>query len=539
MPDRFFGRSALAPAAFTFCLMAPVSPALAQSSADQTATPPQRPGFFDIFNFETLTTSLTNTLMTTARAFADIRYDQISFDPLAMRLTVVGLDVRPFMPGPDPDACVVTAGRLSLAGQPLDRPDGSRLRASLDDVNVGLGCLPPQARGAVYGLGLQQVLVPRADLNLLYDYASGGVVADLSLDLDSLSAIEAHIVADYVSFRIDMETEEPQLAVDLTSAQVTVDDKGGWAIASRVIPQNMQAPEALQQIVAGGLAAALTEMNGLNAPQLSEAQQQFAAQAGAVARSVAEGAQRAVLATNIAQPPFRISEASVQDVTALFDALAPSISQHAPQLDRVIPLAEMQAALNSESTPDNAHEIGKALLTGIGAPRNTARGLSLLAAASRKGDAEAAFLVAEALADSAPETAYGHALRAAAGGISGALAVLDRAERGSGFAHIIELQNDARPGGPEPELYDSVIGMRQAARAYINGVGNYRSYRAAYYWASMAAAAGDSSGAAMRDEIDELMRHRGDADAWAEEAKSLENGVLRDWIAKDLPTRLQ
>ena len=55
----------------------------------------------------------------------------------------------------------------------------------------------------------------------------------------------------------------------------------------------------------------------------------------------------------------------------------------------------------------------------------------------------------------------------------------------------------------------------------------------------MAAAAGDGSGAAIRDEIETLMARRGDRDAWAEEIASLENGVLRDWINENLPERLK
>ena len=81
--------------------------------------------------------------------------------------------------------------------------------------------------------------------------------------------------------------------------------------------------------------------------------------------------------------------------------------------------------------------------------------------------------------------------------------------------------------------------FNESARDFLGGVARPRSWRAAYYWASMAAAAGDASSAALRDDITETMRLRGDAAAWAKESKSLDNGVLRDWIARDVPALLR
>ena len=83
----------------------------------------------------------------------------------------------------------------------------------------------------------------------------------------------------------------------------------------------------------------------------------------------------------------------------------------------------------------------------------------------------------------------------------------DEQGQADSYDRMIELQNEAG-GGPDPAVYGSVLAMRQAARGFLNGTGRYRSYRAAYYWASMAAAAGDASGAAIRDEIEEFIELR-------------------------------
>jgi hypothetical protein len=65
-----------------------------------------------------------------------------------------------------------------------------------------------------------------------------------------------------------------------------------------------------------------------------------------------------------------------------------------------------------------------------------------------------------------------------------------------------------------------------------------RSYRAAYYWASVGAATGDAASARIRDEIDTKMRIRGADAIWSDVRTSLENGVLRDWVGRDLPGTL-
>jgi hypothetical protein len=81
--------------------------------------------------------------------------------------------------------------------------------------------------------------------------------------------------------------------------------------------------------------------------------------------------------------------------------------------------------------------------------------------------------------------------------------------------------------------------VRRAARAHLLGTTRIRSYRAAYYWASVGAAAGDAASVAIRDEINTIMRLRGASAAWSEVQTSLENGVLRDWVGRDLPSTLQ
>ena len=136
------------------------------------------------------------------------------------------------------------------------------------------------------------------------------------------------------------------------------------------------------------------------------------------------------------------------------------------------------------------------------------------------------------------EIGLGHALRAAAAGKPGALALMDRIERSVPYADVIEAQNKLL-GATDTTLFGDLGAMRRAARDYLTGTSRARSWRAAYYWASMTAATGDATGAALRNEINEVMRLRGNAEVWALEAESLDNGVLRDWMGNDVPSLLR
>ena len=76
-------------------------------------------------------------------------------------------------------------------------------------------------------------------MGVYYDCAFGGAIVEINADLDQVAAIEAHIDADYVSFWMDPMTEELHVRLDLNAAHLTLDDRGGWAMATRILPANM------------------------------------------------------------------------------------------------------------------------------------------------------------------------------------------------------------------------------------------------------------------------------------------------------------
>ncbi len=516
---------------FASALALSALPATAQDTPQVT----ERPSVWSFLTAEYLTTALAHSAINWARFLADIRYDQLSVDPVAMRVVLTGVDIAPLIPDLPDGACRITAERMTLNGVPMDRIATGRGRVAIDGMGFAAGCLPPEGATMLRALGFPTIESSFTEIEFDYDYASGGGTLRISSDLERLVSLNLKADLDYISFRMDFETEEPVVAVDLTHAELSLRDRGGWALARNFLPADLQAPGALGPVVQGGLTQMFAEANG---PEVAptDAQRAFALQAGQLIGALGDGGQL-VVSTAITAPPVRISEDSVQPFARLYDRLAPVMGVQAPAVLTALPVDQLQIAIDATDPPADAFETGRALITGIGAPRNTNLGVRLLVPLARNGNAEASLLIAETIETTHPGDAYGHALRAATANLPGALALLDRIERTLPYDQVIEEQN-ALMHGPEA-LYDDLDAMRTAARQFLTGTDRPRSWRAAYYWASMAAAAGDASGAAIRDEINETLRLRGDGAVWLTEAETLENGVLRDWIAKDVPTLLR
>jgi hypothetical protein len=498
---------------------------------------PDRPTLWDVISVEYLATAAANMLMSSARAYADIRYDQISVDPMAARIDVIGLSIEPLVPGGS-GLCRTEVAQASLHGASLDRIAQGRLSLVLYDMEMTNGCLPAEIAPMARGLGIDPIISNRIEVDLNYDYATGGGTLRLAADFETLAALELHADLDYMSYRMDAATGEPVLAADLTAADLSVTDLGAWAICRNFLPDALQQPEALAAMVSQMVQGPLRDFNGLVDPVLSDAQAIFAENLGAQVAALLEGQSRIVVSTNIGEAPLRLSEASLDDFHALFDALSLDVGSSAPGLAHAIPVGVLEAALLAETLPDNALEVGRALITGTGAPLNVAEGLRLLMPLVENGDAEAAALAAAALETRDTAAAYGHGLYAAAAGAPGMLALLDRIERQSTFDAMMTAQENALAAIDGSDVGGDPRAVRSAMRGYFQGSDLPRSYAGAYYWALIGAASGDPAGTAMRHDINERMRLRGDTAQWGQVAAGLENAALRDWIGTDMPAAL-
>lgn len=526
-------RTLVASTALTAAVAAPIS---AQETPAETPIT-----LWDTFTFENIVTGLLQSIMPSLRALADIRYDDISVEPVRNRLSLVGADIRPFLPyTSDPEACRITADIAVISGAPATRLTGYDLNITLDGTTIDFDCLPPEAMPVAGLLGVENLRLDRLSIALTYDFASGGATAAITADLDDLLALSADIDMDYISYRMDFESEEPMLAVHLNHAALQLENRGAYTLAERMLPPSMLEPQAAGQMVAGALTQVFGEMNGPSHADLTPAQHAFTAQASAVAGEFLANPNALTIESGRHTLPLRLDQAAIDDPTALFSALAPTISTAPRAVQTALSASDLKKAIDGLLPSDKSLEVGRALVTGIGAPRNTGLGLRLLDPLAKEGNAEATALMAQTMAKTQPDTAYRLALHAASKGQPGALGLLGDIEKSLPLTTIIDVQDDMLGGGgPVASDYASIGQMRRAARAHLTGTTRIRSYQAAYYWASMAAAAGDPAGDAIRRELDTMMELRGANDTWHPITERLENGVLRDWVGRDIPALLQ
>jgi len=470
---------------------------------------------------------------------AACRRDQIDVDIVRNRIALEGVDIRPKLPYGAPDACTIIADSLTLRGAPVDRQQGYALGLTLDGAVVDFDCLPDEAKPVAGLAGIENLRVDRLDVTAHYDFASGGAQATVIADLDDLATLTAEVDLDYISYRMDFDTEEVAPAAYLNALKITVEDRGIYAVGARMAPPDMLAPQNVGPMVQGLVSQALAELNTAGGPLTAE-QEALAAQAASVAQSTVQDPGLIVIEAAPQNAPVRLSEADFDDPNAILAALNPRISTAPRAVVTGIAAAELTQAIDGLLPAARNLDVGRALLTGTGAPRNITLGLRLLDPLAKEGNAEASMLMARALAPSDTASAYSLALQAAAKGTKGALSLLGDLEDSLDLARILELQDSMLGGGgPVASDYESIGQIRRAARGHLRGTTRIRSYRAAYYWASVGAAAGDAASGAIRDEIDTIMRLRGAAQSWAEVRTSLENGVLRDWVGRDLPAALQ
>lgn len=495
---------------------------------------------WDAFSLENFFTLVFQSFMPTLRVLADVRYDQIDVDPVRNRFALIGVDIRPYLPYVDGDACAITADTLVLSGQPVDRLQGYIVSLALEGAELDFDCLPADARPVIGMLGVENIRMDRATVNVNYDFASGGGLVHFGADLDKLASLSGSADLDYISYRMDFDTEEVMPAVHVNHVQMTLEDRGLYAAASRMAPPGVLDPQALEQIIPGALAEMFGEMNGFEARELSTEQEAFIAQAVSVAKAFVANPTQVVLETAAPTAPVRLGEADLEDPKAIFSKLAPVIATSPKAISTGISSAELKQAIDGLLPSARNLEVGKALLSGVGAPRNVTLGLRLLDPLAKEGNSQATALMAKAMQSSNPSVAYRLALHATSKGEAGSLSLLNTLEDKLTLAQILEVQDEMLGGGgPVASDYASLGDVRRAARGHLLGTTRIRSYRAAYYWASVGAAAGDVASATIRDEINTSMRLRGASELWSKEQTSLENGVLRDWVGRDLPTTLQ
>ncbi len=490
-----------------------------------------------------------------ARSFVDLTYDNIAVEPGTGDIILTGLRIYPDLAWDAEGACEITVDRLAIADANGFDTLGSAM--SMDGVTVPPACLQPDAADTLAGFGYEGLTIDSAAIDVDYDIPSSSANLVVSAAVADAADISLTAHFDYVWFRVPAtDGSDPEAAAAdtvpvarLGSAELVVENRGLWQALEPMLTQQMGDLSAIPQMVQMMVGGALSQ-GGERTPTPQETA--FVDQLTSEIARFIEKKDRLVLTVAPEDGSVLLTQELLSSPDALIAALDPVVSSVPAAYRDMIAPADLAAALGGGGTLDDETRlrVGEALITGVGAPRSVETGRTLLAPLADAWDGRAALLSAEADRQAGDDqAAYAMTLRAMAGGETGAVGLADKLEAGLPLVVVLSAQAEAASGWPDADQAGAdadmlvgdadIAGMRRRAQAAATGHDRPRDYAEAYYWASLAAAAGDRGAAALRDRLD--TRFAGQ-DGWREAAATEAGKALETWtggLAETLASRVQ
>ena len=469
-----------------------------------------------------------------ARTFVDLTYDSVAVSPDGMSLTINGAKIFPELPWDQDGNCVVEIDRLSSDGVLSFETLQSTI--SISGANVPAACFDPDMGGMMQSFGYDGLTADTMSIEIAYDMPSSA--ADVTVQASLVDAADLSIAAtfDYLWIRVPVDGYgDPEPVAYLGEAEIALQNNGLWERLEPMMAAQMGDLNAIPGMIQMMGGQALAGPDGQPSP---EAQAFLGNLSAEVGRFLQE--KNRVVVTVAPERSVKLGPdafGSPSDVIAL---LKPEVSGVPVAYRRMVSSDELAAALGGGGGLDDAARlrVGKALVTGIGAPRSLSDGAALLTPLADAWDGEAALLVAQAKAAGGDSVGgYAMAMRALAADQKGAIAMADELEAGMDVADLLatqEAQINAWPAASEAMgnlqgmlSSGDVAGLRRMANAVAIGKGMPRDYVTAYYLASLAAAGGDKGAANLRERLDR--RFGGSGDAWAQASSGAASEALKTW----------
>ena len=432
-----------------------------------------------------------------ARTQADLVYDDLSVSLAAGQVRLTGLRVWPLLQHDEDGLCEIAVDEIALGLPAWGETDRWDLRADLSQLDAPLECLPPPQREIARLGGLDRLRLPHVGIDATYDL--GSAVADISLVAagDEVARLEMDARFDYLWFELN-DDDDPVPVAFLDRAVISLQDLGGLEVLLSFGPQALRDPDTAPAFLAG-----VFETTPLAGDGRSE---ELRDEAIAAWTAILTGAQTRLELRLEPEDQVYLPPGGWTRPGDMIADLAPSLAAgRVPMRDAIPPVVILAALADSNAvSPADARRIARALLTGDGVPRDRAAATEFLRGRTIE-DPDLGLMAAEALLPSDAETAYEHALAAAAGGASGAVSLLDGIEDRIGLAAAIALQPGVEAANGERSM--------ASVRARIVGRGLPRSYAAAGVLARLAAAEGAPGAAAALRRLDRI--GLSDPEAWA------------------------
>ncbi|MEM8697985.1 MAG: hypothetical protein AAGF44_02385 [Pseudomonadota bacterium] len=483
------------------------------------------------------------------RSAVDLTYDTLSISPNSFDTVVTGLTLYPLLDWDEEGECVIEIDRLSSGA--LYSFDLSSSVFELNGISVPRACFQPEQGALLLGMGYDGFKTDTMAIETTYDLPSSA--AEIVLTADIAEAVDLTLEArfDYLWIHLpfDVPGAEPEPVALLGSLEIGLENRGLWERMDPILTAQIGDLNALPAMAEGMLIQGLAGVSGTQAgPETIALASDLSAE---LTRFLAEKNRLVIRA----EPPggLWLDADLFTDPNALIAALQPEVSSLPGAIGALVPPADLAAALaGGEIDPALRLRAGEALVTGLGAPRSIEDGATVLAPLIQAWDGPASALLGEArAAEGSDVRAYNLALRAMASpdpeARSAGISLADRIEPKLPLAGILAAQLEASeiwPAGDDLDTADAellaqadIAALRQRAYDAALGSGMPRSYRQAYLWASLAAAAGDRSAATLRDRLDRRFAPSGGA-LWSELAAEAGREAARLWSEEGLAERI-
>jgi|GEM_PF-1978597 len=517
---------------------------LGQAADAQVSTPVEQRSIWELFSFDAFAHRMVQSAIVAARTQADITFENLSTNPFTSELALTGLGIWPVLPYDQDFNCEIKIDRLSLASVPFDHVSEVAGTADAIGVTITPECLPPdaaQVTSVLKASGVETLSFDRVHLHFDYDLPSAAAKISIEVSNQDLASINALLNFSYLSLEIRDDDTDPNPIMFLTDGRIEVEDRGAWAIASKMMGEEVP-PAVLATMLSQQMTQGLAGMNG-DDPSLNAEQEAFVLSAGNTVTSFLNKPGRIVLEIDPMDGEVFIDTAKLENPKELFSLLRPTFSTRAKVRNEVLTSRLLQLA-NDPSTEGFSDEdrmtAGRAIITGVGAPKLANLGAEILRPLADAGNGEAALLVANALANKDPATAYRFAIIAGAANETAALGLMDKLESKLALPDVIAIQSNLI-AEPKPLAGITRLSeLREASLAHLNGKGVTRSYPMALYWARLSAAASDDAATAILRSLNQRAAAMGKAGTsqWAEVAAKVDRAALGNWVKAQMGEKI-
>ncbi|KMW56714.1 Sel1 domain protein repeat-containing protein [Candidatus Rhodobacter oscarellae] len=503
----------------------------------------ERPSLLDFFSFDILAQRILQSGVLALRTQVDLQYSDMSVDIFTGKVTLLDIAAWPYPDWDQEGTCKVEVDRVTLRTGALDQPDRLRLKMQLSGLKMPGSCLPRPAQEGLKMAGLSRVDVPRLTVEFDYGLPASDAVIRAHAWVTDVATVDVAAEFSYLFVDGRDDIEEPLPVMFLSHASAAIENRGIWEALKPLVPPPFTG-EGAGLVIEGGLGEQMLRENrppeGGGEKQLTESQTAFLKSLATVWPAFLASPETLVLETSFDGDVFLDLEEMDGDLALVFDTLMPIASLAPSARQDMLPTDLLLAARDAPDglSPEDLRRVGIAFTTGVGAPQNRSAGIQLLNDFAMQGDAKAAMVMAEAIADAEPESAYRWALLAGRGGEIGATALLDRIEKKLPLARILELQDDVSGNDQlDRDALAEISMVREKAAMRLSGRGLARSYGFAAMWAMIGSAAGDAESGDMLNDVLERVRLGGASDAWRDIETRASTIATELWLSEDLPAR--